>query len=365
MTPFLERYAARRARPGIDWFHPLSGWFLVEMMRLEDARPGILASATRAPPLWRNAVAAALSAGILQHPQSFLLRSNGDILDDNTDLQVADALMTMKPMGILEAAYASVPSSLPVILRKIGSSLLNTPDAYGRLHALLTSNEKEHQARGRVLEKLDARLDDELIQVVEVLDLSILSPKSAMAVRTATEAHKLNARVPIIRQVCSKATDESLRQSIDDSPHFRVSNWVRGWLGRADRLPPLGIPLDDDPSVVRIVPANARAMGREWQNCLAGHTNAMAMSSTAYFALSELNVIVVLTRTDCGWLLSGLHGRANFPVSAEATQRVKEHLSDRGVICLIPTGPPPEMLAIQGVFHHVDHLEFGLEGLAV
>lgn len=363
MTPFLERYGQGFGQPGRDWFHPLSGWFLAEMMRLEDVRPGILAFATRAAPLWRNAAAAALSSGILHSPEGFLLRANGDVGEDRTDIQVADALIAMKPLSILEAAYSEVPPCLPATLKKIGSGLLNTPDAYGRLYALLTSEEPEHQARRRVLEKLDARLDDELIQVVEVLDLGILSPKTAMAVRTATDAHKTNSRLAVIRQVSSCATDEALRQSIEDAPHFRASNWVRGWLGRADRLPPLGIALDDDPGVVRIVPATARTMGKEWQNCLAGHVNAIAGGSTAYFAIPDLNVIAVLTGTDGGWLLTGLHGRANFPVSAETAQRVKDRLSGQGVVCLMPKGPPPELEAIAGVFHAVDDLEFEFDGM--
>lgn len=363
MTPFLQRYGQGCGQPGRDWFHPLSGWFLVELMKLEDARPGILAFATRAPPLWRNAVAAGLSSYIVHSPDSFLLRANGDIGDQAIDVQVADALIQMKPVAVLEAVYEEVPPGLPSILKRVGSSLLNTPDAYVRLHALLTAEEPEKKARAQVLERLDARLDDELIQVVEVLDLGILSPKTAMAVRTATEAHKLNARIPIIQRACSSATNETLKQSIADTPHFRASSWVRGWLGRADRLPPLGIPLDDDPSVLRITPSAARSMGREWQNCLAGHSTAMAIGATAYFALADLNVIAVLTRTDGGWLLSGLHGRANFPVSAETAQRVKERLSGQGVICLMPSGTPPELGPIAGAFHSVDELDFAFEGM--
>ena len=363
MTPFLERYGQGCGQPGRDWFHPLSGWFLVEMMRLEDARPGILAFATRAPPLWRNAVAAALSSGVLHQPESFLLRAEGEVGEENADAQVADAVMAMEPVTILEAAYSDVTPGLPAILKRVGNCLLHTPAAYVRLYALLTSEEPEHQARRRVLVKLDARLDDELIQVVEVMNLGILSPKTAMAVRTATEAHKLNARIPIIQRVCSSATTESLKQSIEGAPHFRVSNWVRGWLGRADRLPRLGIPLDDDPSVIRITPSTARSMGRDWQNCLAGHSTAMAMGTTAYFAVPDLNVIAVLTRTDGGWLLSGLHGRANFPVPAETAKRVKERLSGQGVICLMPSGPPPELGLIAGAFHSVDDLDFAFEGM--
>lgn len=360
MTPFLEQNSAERARPGIDWFAPLSGWFLVEMMRLEDARPGVLAHATRCPPLWRNAVAAALSAGVLHSPEGFLLRANGEVGDESTDVQIADSLMMMKHVDILAAAYSDVPPSLPAVLQKIGSSLLNTPDAYRRLFALLTSDEPGQKARARVLKKLDARLDDELIQTVEILSIGVLSPKTALAVRTATEAHKLNARIPVIQQVCSGATFDALRQSIEDAPHFRASNWVRGWLARADRLPPLGIPLDDDPGVVRIVPATARAMGREWQNCLAGHAQVMASGTVAYLAILDLSVLVVLTRTDRGWLWTAQHAKANFPVSADATQRVMDRLKRQGVHCFLPVGPPPELA---GVFHSVDDLDFRLEGL--
>lgn len=363
MTPFLERYSAGRACPGVGWFAPLSGWFLVEMMRLENIRPGILAFATRAPPFWRNAVACALSARVLHTPESFLLRANGDVGDESSDVQVADALMALKPAGILESAYSEVPPGLPAILRKIGSNLLNTPEAYGRLYALLTSEESEQQARRRVLDRLDARLDDEIMHVVQLLPIRLLSPKTVLAVRTATEAHNVQSRVPLIQKMVSNATDEALRQSIEDAPHFRASNWVRGWLARADRLPPLGIPLDDDPSVVRIVPASARSRGREWQNCLAGHSTAMAMGAAAYFAITDLNVIVVLTRTDGGWLLTGLHGRANLPVSAETAQRVKERLNRQGVICLMPSGAQHELAAVTGVFRSVDDFDFDFPGL--
>ena len=364
MTPFLQRYSQSNCQIGRDWFSPLAtGWFLVEIMKLDRARPGILRHATEAPPLWRNAVAVALSSGVLGAPESFLLRANGDVGPESTDVQIANAfMMMMKPVDILEAAYSEVPPSLPGILKRIGSSLLNTCEAYGRLYALMTSHHPEQQARRRVLERINAKLDDELIQVVEILDIGILSPKTAMAVRTATAAHSVNLRVPIIKQLVSSANEESLRQSIEDAPNFRASNWVRSWLGKSDRMPPLGIPLDNDPGV-RIMPSTARAMAREWNNCLAGHSHSMATGATAYFAIPDLHVIVVLTRTDGGWLLTGMHGRANMPVSAETAQQVRQKLSSQGVICLMPIGPPPELEAIAGVFHSVDDLDFDFHGM--
>jgi len=363
MTTFLQRYSQGDCQIGRDWFHPLSGWFLVSMMRLEDARPGILAFATRASPVARSAIAMALAAGIRDKPETFLLRANGFVGDDSTDAQIAEALMAMKPALILDAALETVPPALLGTLKKIGSSLLNTADGYVRLHGLMSSDQPDQQARARVLEKLDARLDDELIQVVEILDLAILTPKSAMAVRTATEAHTINARLSVIKQLCSSATDESLRQSFEHAPHFQSNSWVRGWLRKADRLPRLGIALDDEPGIKRIMPANAQSMGREWKNCLAGHSNTIALGATAYFAISDLNVIVILTRTDGGWLLSGIHGRFNMPVRTETAEQVKGRLSGLGVICLMPVGPPPELAVVAGVFHGVDDLEFGFQGM--
>lgn len=89
----------------------------------------------------------------------------------------------------------------------------------------------------------------------------------------------------------------------------------------------------------------------------------MAMGAAAYFAITDLNVIVVLTRTDGGWLLTGLHGRANLPVSAETAQRVKERLNRQGVICLMPSGAQHELAAVTGVFRSVDDFDFDFPGL--
>lgn len=333
-------------------------------MHLETARPGILPWATRASPIWRNAVAAALSSGVRNNPNEFVLRATGDVGGQNSDAEIAGVFISMRPNAIIEAAYPVTPAYLPAALRKIGSSLLSTPAAYTRLHALLGSEEPEQQARARVLERLDAKLDDELIQVVEVLDLAILTPKTAMAVRTASEARSVNARIPVIKQLVSTASDESLRQSIEDSPSFRASNWARRWVCRADRLPRLGIALDES-EIERITPANAQSMGREWHNCLLGHRNALAVGATAYFALNDLSVIVVLTRTDGGWVLSAIHGRANMPVRPETARRVQERLTALGVVCLMPLGPPPELKAIAGAFHDVDELDFDFEGMTV
>ena len=363
MSTFLERLARPEGLPGRDWYHPLSGWILADLISLDVAAPGILRHATTASPAWRNATAAALAAGVRDCPQDFLLRANGFIGNEPSDVQIAQALVAMRPMRILEAALGDVPPLLLGTLKKIGGTPLNTPAAYVRLIELLRSNAPAARARRKVLANLDSRLDDDLLQTLSILDAAALSPSAVLAIRTASEAHKVNARLAAIREICSTATDDALRQSIENARHLRPGLWIRSWLGRADRLPPLGIPLDDDPSVHRIVPATAHKAGQKWRNCLAGHVNAMISGAAAYFEIDDLNVLVVLTRVDAGWLLTGVHARANLPVHRGVPERVKERLSGMGVICLLPAGSPPELEAVAGAFHGVDDLDFTLEGL--
>lgn len=366
MGTFLEQLARPEGLPGRDWYHPLSGWLLAEIMSLDAAASGILRHATSASPAWRNAVATALALGIRERRcEDFLLLANGCIEDRDPVAQVSEALVSLRPSRILEAALGEVPPSLMGTLTKIGGTPLNTPAGYVRLIELLRSDAPDARARRKVLEQLNERLDDELLQTVSIIDPAALSPSAVLAIRTASEAHKVNARLAVIREICSTATDDALRQSIENARHLRPGLWIRSWLGRADRLPPLGIPLDDDPSVRRIVPATAAKTGERWRNCLAGHVNAMISGAAAYFEIDDLNVLVVLTRVDAGWLLTGIHARANLPVHRGVPERVKARLSARGVICLLPAGPPAELQALAGAFFTVDDLDFEFEGMNV
>lgn len=363
MSNFLEQLSRPEGLPGRDWYHPLRGWLLAEIMSLDAAAPGILRHATSASPAWRNATATVLACGIRDCPQDFLLRANGFIGNESSDLQIAQALVAMRPPRILEAALGDVPPLFLGTLTKIGGTPLNTPAAYVRLLELLRSDAPDAPSRRKVLANLDSSLDDDLLQTLSILDPACLTPAAVLAIRTVTEAHKVNARLAVIRKICSTATDDALRQSIENARHLRPGLWIRSWLGRADRLPPLGIPMDDDLSVRRIVPATAHKSGQKWKNCLAGHVNAMISGAVAYFEIDDLNVLVVLTRVDEGWLLTGIHARGNLPVHRGVPERVKEKLCPLGVRVFLPAGPPAALEAVAGAFHGVDDLDFTLEGM--
>jgi hypothetical protein len=216
-----------------------------------------------------------------------------------------------------------------------------------------------------VLEQVNERLTDNLLQVIETLDLAVLTPIVATRIHDAREAHNFNAALFSIRNLSSTATDQALRESAEAmGSNFSAGSFARSWLARCDRLEPLGLPIDDAaPDVIRINPSTAEATGRRWRNCLAGYGPEMASGTTAFFVIEALSVIVVLRFTDAGWMLVGVHTHGNGPVTRAVVETVKEKLCALGVLCILPIKPKgPAASAISGFRRDVDW-EFEFEGM--
>lgn len=366
-----SRPQAQDGAPGRDWFFPLNGWLLTALVRLEEDAPHTLLFAYKAGALWRNAVAVAIATGALERPENFLLRAHGELDEGKvaTSLraQFAAAICTMRPQAIVEAALDEVPPSLCGALQKIGFSPLSTAEAYRRLIALLASTSAVGRARRRVLEQISGcRLTDDILQVVECLDLAVLTPTTATQVRNAEEAHRLNASLGAIRRLCSTATDAALRESADAlGIAFDSRRFARSWLAKADRLEPLGIPLDRDPDIVRINPATAEAAGRRWRNCIAGYAHEMAAGASAFFVIEKLSVIAVLRLTDAGWLLVGVHTHDNGPISREVVATVTSRLSGLGVLCIRPISGDAVVASAVGGFRREIDWDFDFAGMDV
>jgi len=241
---------------------------------------------------------------------------------------------------------------------------LTTPQAYQRLIDLLGSTTSEGRARRRVLEQVNERLTDNLLQVIETVDLAVLTPTVATCIHDAGVAHRLNASLRAIRQLCSTATDQSLRESADAmGSNFSAGSFARSWLARADRLEPLGLPIDDAPDVIRINPAKAEDWGRRFRNCVSSYSHEMAAGASAFFVIEALSVIVVLRLTDAGWMLVGVHTHGNGPVPRAVVETVKDRLSGLGVLCILPIKPKNSAAsAISGFRGGIDW-EFGFEGM--
>lgn len=357
-------------QPGRDWFQPLTGWLLTAFVNLDEDLPGILRFAVMSrSSLWRNAVAVALASGALERPESFLLRAHGELAEEgprSARALFAEALQTMQPQQIVEASLTEEIPSIMGSLKKIGWEPLTSPDAYCRLIDLLGSTTVEGRARRRVLEQSGGRLSDDSLQVIWCLDLAILSPLVASQIGGAAEARRLNARLSVIRQMCSGATDEALRASANAlGSRFNSGQFARSWLSKADRLEPLGIPLDRHPDIIRINPAKCDEFGRRFRNCMAGFASDLAAGLTAFFVVESLSVIVVVRLTDLGWMLTGVHAHANGPVPRKVLEEVKERLGELGVLCALPVRPTGDIALVTGAFSRFDDLDFGLNGMDI
>jgi hypothetical protein len=366
------RSSAATSQPGKDGFSPLSGWLLSALVGLEEdcSSGGILLFAFKSGgPLWRNAVAVAVATGNLDHHlETFLLRAYGSV-DESRDApslraQFAMAIQTMKPQQIVEAALDVLPPSLCGSLKKIGNELFTTPEAYRRLIDLLSSTNAEHRARRRVLEQVNERLTDNLLQIIETVDLAVLTPTVVTRIHDAVDAHRLNAGLRAVRKLVSTATDKSLRESADAmGSNFNAGSFVRSLLARADILEPLGLPIDDAADLIRLNPVSAEGWGRVFRNCVSSYANEMVAGASAFFVIEALSVIVVLRLTDAGWMLVGVHTHGNGPVPRAVVEKVKEKLCALGVLCILPITPKgPAASAISGFRRDTDW-EFEFEGM--
>ena len=99
-------------------------------------------------------------------------------------------------------------------LSKIGSQPLRHAGDYLRLVSLLTATDPETKLRAKTLLQVN-RLDADLISAVLELDPIALIPAILRRVKDGPEARRLNQRLAAIRLVCSTATDEALRQSLE------------------------------------------------------------------------------------------------------------------------------------------------------
>lgn len=368
LPPSLRRYAPE-GQPDRGNLIPLSGWLMTVLVSLEEDAPGTLLHAFKSKSLWRNAVAIALATGGLDRPGNFLLGAYGEVDDSGAApplrVQFAQAIRTMTPQQIVAAALCDVPPSLLGSMKKIGWETLTTPDAYRRLIHLLRASSPEGRFRRRVLEQTNGRrLTDDTLQVIECLDLAILSPLTAAYVSNAAEAHRLNSRLAVIRRMVSTATDAALKESADAmGSRFNSGQYARAWLAKANRLEPLGLPIDDDPDLIRLTPASAEPMGRRFKNCLAGYGLEMAAGATAFFSVESMSLVVVVRITDSGWMLTGVHTYANGRVSPDVLTAVKEKLTELGVLCILPVRPQGDIAVVTGAFMRVDALEFDFDGM--
>jgi len=124
--------------------------------------------------------------------------------------EIAQAIRTQSPRRLLIETYGSCPDGFMGALSKIGP-VAQPKQFYTRLHDLFADPDKRQTANvARQLRRLDAAK----LEILEALDPLFRVPQFAEQVAIVQEAHDLAEALSIIRQSCSRATDEALDASI-------------------------------------------------------------------------------------------------------------------------------------------------------
>ncbi len=343
-----------------------AGWALDGVGVLDHASPGFLLYMFGASPKWRQAVFLTIGIGVLPNPLEFLMRCNGDApeIQQWTGVQheVAQALMVMSPRQIVSAALVEIPDGLAGCLARLGSQPMRHAGDYLRLVGLLTATDAETKLRAKTLLQLD-RMDADLISAALELDPVALIPGILRRVKDCLEARRLNQRLAAIRLVCSTATDEALRQSLEDrAANFRSHDFAQAWLEKADRPPVVCAALDEHPDFEAITPAKAASIGKQHMNCLGSRADRLVNGTWGAWLWKPGPLFVTVTKCEEGPLLSGIYAPGNREVSREHARLLKDILRPLGVICFTRCDPVDEVrLLTLGRFVDDEFEEFGFD----
>lgn len=347
---------------------PFEGWALDAAGVLDRAYPSFLLHLLGSSPRFRQSVFLAFAHGVLPNPQEFLLRANGESSETQqwTGVQheVAQALMASSPKEIVSATLGEIPDGLAGCLAKLGSQPMRHAGDYVRLVGLLTSTNPVMKLRTKTLLQLD-RLDADLISAALELDPIALIPGILRRVKDGLEARRLNQRLAAIRLVCSTASDDALRQSLEDrAANFRGHDFAQAWLEKADRPPVICEALDAHPDFERITPHSAIAggLGRKLQNCLGSKAQQLVTGVWGAWVWTPGPLIATVTKCLEGPLLTGIYAEGNREVPREHARMVKEVLRPLGVICFTRCDPVEEVrLLTLGRFEDDEFEDFGFQ----
>ena len=322
-----------------------SGWALDAVGgALDKAHPGFLGHAFGASPKWRQAVFLALAHGVLPNPGDFLLRANGVVAGERpwkvVQQDLAECLIGMTPRQIVSATLGEIPDGLAGCLAKLGSQPMRHAGDYVRLVGLLTATDADTKLRAKVLLQVN-RLDSDLLSTVLEIDPIALIPDIFRRLRCGLEARRLNQRLTAIRLVCSTATDEALRQSLEDRAlDFSGSSFAQSWLEKADNLPVIAPELDQDPTFERVTGANANQMAKEHLNCLGSRAHRLVDGTWGVWLWKPGPLFVCVTKCEEDLLLlTGLYAPGNRQVPRELARMVKDVLRPLGVTSFTRSEP--------------------------
>jgi hypothetical protein len=326
---------------------PFEGWALDASGVLDRASPGFLRRVLSGSPRFRQSIFNALAHSVLPNPDQFLLLANGVVAGERpwkaVQQDLAESFMAMSPKEIVSATLGEIPDGLAGCLARLGDQPMRHAGDYVRLVGLLTATDPVMKLRAKTLMQLD-RLDADLISAALELDPIALIPGILRRVKDGLEARRLNRILAALKLVSSTASDEALRQSLEDrAANFRSHDFAQAWLERCDQPPLVCAELDKNPQFESVSPQTCREIGKKYQNCLGSKAQQLVTGVWGAWVWKPGPLIVCVTKCEEGPLLTGIYAPGNREVPREHARMVKDVLRPLGVLCFTRVDPVEEV----------------------
>lgn len=285
----------------------LLGWPTEALVRLDDAKPGILARVLTAAPARRQSIFALLAAQEIKA---------GDICqpDDAFPASFAEVVRHGRAMDILRHAYGDVPDGLLGLLKRVGERPLPRAKDYIAIYDLLTSND----ARGANALRGSGRITCRKLEVLAALDPRWRHANTLNRIDTGVEAMTFNSAVEFVQSVNSKATDDVVAEAIAlMRPTSTLPRLLERFLRRADQLPPHPLGGGDNELRPLSTMRDLLEAGRKYRNCLAHRLSEIAAGKMAVAEFRGEILLEFQPTTGAGWLLWSAHAPRNGRVALD------------------------------------------------
>ncbi|MBM1169622.1 hypothetical protein [Microvirga arabica] len=321
-----------------------SGWALSPAIELDNATPSFLTFIFLASSLKRQAIFSALAALTREGPESLAarLRSLAPTdchSDQNPHEEIARALLTTsRAREIVRAVYGEAPDGLLGMLSRIGAEPLCEPDLYFRLFE--TFADPQHRMRRDVLRRRSGSITATQIEIVHHLEPVLVHGNILRHIYSISQAESANAALALVRGTVSFATDDVIRQSIENlGEKTDLAEFFNRWLQKMDN-PPACPPIPkDDPDVAVMTSGEAMAsLGRRFRNCSTTRIVYIAQGAEALLEWKRPPGLVAQCHrlTNGGWVLTQIYARDNGRVDPAEAGVFRRKLESLGVLALSP-----------------------------
>lgn len=315
---------------------PLRGWFLDQVVELDESAPGFAGAMFRASNERRNVVAAYLASRTAN--TQFTGASLGRFLEEG------------RHDVILRAAYPSVPRGFRAALGRCGPQPFK-PSFYRYLHALLTSSVRPEMAG--LIRSLPS-LDPIRLKVVRALSPDLRLSGVVQALSKPEDARDFSRLVTLLQRA---GADRALM--VEALSRVRSFEGLRTFATRWSfklTLPDHPVPDGLGYRALRTT-SQVKSVAKSFRNCMAGYVST-ALEADVAFSLVEVDgvsAVAFLRRKNGRWRLDDVYGKDNRPPPRACEELAEQHLAKFGIVRVREEYAAKEWSCLRRFTRHVDY----------